>query len=268
MTTQMKYPKTLAAVKAAEGDQWKIADALVDEIKTSDDGNALQGEFKRAAEWLIAQGFDYTNSRLGKMWLAAETFRGRMRNVGISFEAHLEATGDPKVLAGAKKKYGKGVTKRQVIEYRKALKAARDAARKRRKEKAEQKKREAEEAKRKAEKEKTAEAEEAAEKAAKEAAEAEEEAGPTGTQGVPDPARDAIERQRALFAARDEITAAEKAARKFTEIVKEHDLAGAGEDENLADRLDIPAEIAPVIDAWLMARDDLMVAEQKEEVKV
>lgn len=212
-----KYPKTLAAVKAAEGNQWAIGDAVLEEVGAPAEHGKNVGTYaaiRECAAELASRGFEYTPNALRKLRDTAFAFPDARRRASLSFNTHVEA-GSPDVLAAVLKHYGKRVvTRAEVREYKKIVNAARQE-----KQQVEQQRldTEAQQARERAEKEGTEEAKQAAEEAEEQAQQAVK-----GSQ-QPDPERDEVERMRAWMKYQEYCLSVEEIAEKARKLLAEFD---------------------------------------------
>jgi len=114
----MKFPKVIAAVAAMEKCQWRIGDALVDEIplaKTNENNDAY-GELEECQEELEAQGLAIQLNTLIAYRRTANAFPPNTRISGVSWTVHREA-GSPEMLAAILKVTGKKkLTKERVVQ--------------------------------------------------------------------------------------------------------------------------------------------------------
>jgi hypothetical protein len=140
------YPKTLAAVKAANLDQWAIGDALVEECGPPSETGVQDGsrnKIKEAAEYLLTYNFEYKIETLAHFRETAYDFKESVRLPSISFSVH-RAAGSPEflksVIQGAPKgtritqAYIEGIKQRLMDEARREREAAAQKAEKEREE--------------------------------------------------------------------------------------------------------------------------------------
>jgi flagellar biosynthesis GTPase FlhF len=197
----MEFPKTLKAVKKADGNLWTIGDALIDECgrpsKNGSNDGSLE-KIKAASQYLEAQGFTYKVKTLSNIRVVADIFGSSFRRPGIAWGAHRVAV-TPEyleaIIAGAPKgvkvsqPYIEGIRAAQMADAQAEREAAEEEARKER-QKAEKAEAEAKAAAQKAEAAEKAEAEAKLEKAKKKTARAkakekEVEQAPKKKQGPP-----------------------------------------------------------------------------------
>jgi hypothetical protein len=96
----MEFPKTLAAIEAADKCQWKIGDALLAEIPWGGSGkkNNEIDKLQRCAQELKKHGHNYATATLSKYRATAHNFSSRGARVpGVSYSVHEEA-GSPEML--------------------------------------------------------------------------------------------------------------------------------------------------------------------------
>jgi hypothetical protein len=95
----MKFPKVVAAVAAMEKCQWKIGDALLEEIPVGQSGasNDAHDRLLECAEELEEQGLVIASATLRKYRLIASAFPAVRRRSAVSWTTHAEA-GNPEML--------------------------------------------------------------------------------------------------------------------------------------------------------------------------
>lgn len=102
-----KFPKTLAAIKTAEQDQWAIGDALLAECGPPMKAGAHNPDtLQEAAQFLLQEGYQYAAPTLNTFRTTAHSFPLASRHRGIAFHAHRVAATPAyleAILAGAPK---------------------------------------------------------------------------------------------------------------------------------------------------------------------
>lgn len=93
---ESKYPLTLAAVKAADGGQWAIGDALIKECGPPNDiGRGIHdGSFKKleeAARYLLGEGYEYSVESLRMFRYTAHFFPVAKRHMNLAWGVHQKA---------------------------------------------------------------------------------------------------------------------------------------------------------------------------------
>ena len=86
-----KYPKTRAAVRALELDQWKLGDNLIEECGApGKDGahNSSSEKLAEAAELIKADGYDYTVASLRMYREIGAIYPPAMRIAGVDWSTH------------------------------------------------------------------------------------------------------------------------------------------------------------------------------------
>jgi hypothetical protein len=114
----MKFPKVLAAVAAMEKCQWKIGDALLDEIPMGIETqrNDTRTDLEECQEELEKQGLAISVETLRTYRLVASQFPPASRDAGCAWAVHRRA-GSPEMLKAIQKVAGtKRIGYRQVEE--------------------------------------------------------------------------------------------------------------------------------------------------------
>jgi hypothetical protein len=95
----MKFPKVVAAVAAMEKCQWRIGDALLDEIPMSESSvtNDAYAELEDCAEELEKQGYTLSAGTLRNYRRVANAFPPARRRAHVSWSIHAEAS-NPEML--------------------------------------------------------------------------------------------------------------------------------------------------------------------------
>jgi len=119
------FPLTLAAAKDAEKSRWAIGDALVQECGPPGDDHTNNGtgmKIAAAAEFLGANGLEFSESYLRRLRKVAYSFSDVRTRSSVSWNAH-EAAGSPKILESIIRGLPEGTKATGAI-----VKAARDRA--------------------------------------------------------------------------------------------------------------------------------------------
>lgn len=87
------FPLTLAAIQAHDKSQWKIGDALIQEIGTAKPGDSNAGfkKFIACAKMLEEQGYRFSAPRLIELRNVSAQFPASRRLIGVSLTAHVYA---------------------------------------------------------------------------------------------------------------------------------------------------------------------------------
>jgi len=130
-----EFPRTLAAVQKAEGDQWAIADAVLFEVgPPSEHGvrDNSRARFDECAQYLRERGFEYEPDTLREMRDTARAFPEAARAASCSYQAHRKAR-SPEMLAEAiRRNNGNPPTTRFIEQMRREIREAEEAAERKR----------------------------------------------------------------------------------------------------------------------------------------